>query len=106
MQLGVVDGDRRLRGDAGQHVQIVLLKPLPLVERVDLDHAQRLAVAVDQRCAHHRANAEVGDALAHARTARRWRRRPRGSPPCVSITWLTIVRLMRTWSSVSLRGDA
>ena len=64
VQLRVVDGDRRLRGDAGQHVQIVLLKPLPLVARVDLDHAQRIALAVDQRSAHHRANAQIGDALA------------------------------------------
>ena len=68
VQLGVLHGERRLAGHAHQHVQIVLLEAVPRVERVDLDHAQRLAVAVDQRRAHHRADVEVDDALGHVET--------------------------------------
>ena len=64
MHLGVVDGDGGLRGDAGQQVEIVLLKPLPLVGRVDLNHPQGMPFAVDQRGAHQRANPQVGNALA------------------------------------------
>ena len=65
MQLGLLDRQGRLRGGADQQLQVVLGEPLPLVERVDLQRAERLAFAVEQRGAHHRANAEVGDALAH-----------------------------------------
>ena len=64
VHLGVVDGDAGLRGDTGQHVEVFFLKSLPLVGRVDLNDTQRGAFAVDQRGAHQRTNAQVGDALA------------------------------------------
>ena len=64
MQLCVVDRDGGLRGDAGQHVQVFLREPLALIAGVDLNHAERAAFAIDQRCAHDRANAQVGDTLA------------------------------------------
>ena len=53
------------RGDRRQHVQVFVLKAVPLVERVDFDDAQRLALGVDDRRAKHRADAEFDDALAH-----------------------------------------
>ena len=65
VQLGVFQREGRLAGHAGQHVEIVLLETAALVERVDLDRAKRFAVAIDQRGAHHRADAKIGDALAH-----------------------------------------
>ncbi len=42
VQLGVLHRERRLAGHARQHVQIVLLKAVALVERVELDHPQRV----------------------------------------------------------------
>ena len=65
VQLRVLDGDRRLTGHAGQHLQVVLVETLPLVHGVDLDHPQHLAFAADQRGAHHRVDLEVDDALGH-----------------------------------------
>ena len=49
VQLGVFHRERRLAGHAHQHVQIVLAETIPLVERVELNHAQGLAVAGHQR---------------------------------------------------------
>ena len=66
VHLGVVDRNRRLAGDAGEHFQIGIGEAAPLVERIDLDHADRLAVAAHHRGAHHRANGKIGDALGHA----------------------------------------
>ena len=54
VQLGVLHGKRRLTGHAAQHVEIVAAEAVARVLGVDLQHAQRLAVAAHQRGAHDR----------------------------------------------------
>ena len=66
VHFGVVDRYRRLARDAGEHFQIGIGEAAPLVERIDLDDADRLAVVAHHRRAHHRANRKIGDALGHA----------------------------------------
>ena len=79
VQLGVLDRVGRLARHAGQHVEIVLPKAVPLVQRVDLDHPQRHPVAGHQRRAHHRTELKIDDALGHLepRVARRVGRQDR-----------------------------
>ena len=63
VQFRVLHGDGRLAGDARQDFQVVAAEAVPLVGSVDLDHARHLALAVDQRRAHHRADVEIDDAF-------------------------------------------
>ena len=39
VQLGVIHGNRRLRSDTGQHVEIFLPETMPRIERIDLHGA-------------------------------------------------------------------
>ncbi len=57
-----------MRGDAGEHFDIVVIEAGALVERIDLDDPQHGAIAGHQRRAHHRANAKIGNALAEFET--------------------------------------
>ena len=71
VQLGVVDRDPRLNGHACKNLQVVLSELFPLVQGIQLDHSQRGALGVEQRSAHHRADAQISDALADVGKLRR-----------------------------------
>ncbi len=60
VHLGVLDRDRGLAGDGGQHVQ-VFLGELLAVAGIELNDAQCFLVGGDQGNAHDRADLEIGD---------------------------------------------
>ncbi len=64
VQPGVLHRDRRLVRHAPQEFQILLGKLFAAILRVELNDAERLAFGRTQGHTHHRANAEIDDALA------------------------------------------
>lgn len=68
MQRRVLDRHRGETRDAHQDFKVFRLESRSLVRRVNLQHADHVFLAVEHGDAHHRADAEVRDALAHFKT--------------------------------------
>jgi hypothetical protein len=102
VQLGIVNRNPRLHADTCENLQVFPTELLPLVQRVQLDHPQSLALRVQQ-------GAHIIDRM--RRSAMLWLISVHSdiassdkTASLDSITRRTIVRLMRIASSLPLRA--